>query len=293
MAHRSGFVNIIGNPNVGKSTLMNALVGEKLSIVTAKAQTTRHRIMGIVNGEDWQIVYSDTPGILKPGYRLQQNMMNFVDEALGDADVVLYVTDTVETADKNAEYLDKLGRLECPVIVVINKIDLSNQADVVERMEWWRRKLPQATVIPASAQEKFNLDSILDAVVSNLPECPPWFDKDTFTDRNLRFFASEIIREKILLNYKEEIPYSCEVGIESFKEGAERYDISAVIYVMRESQKGIIIGRGVSALKKVGTQARLEMEDFFQKKVYLNIYVKTDPDWRESKKELRKFGYEN
>ena len=272
MAHRSGFVNIIGNPNVGKSTLMNALVGEKLSIVTAKAQTTRHRIMGIVNGEDWQIVYSDTPGILKPGYRLQQNMMNFVDEALGDADVVLYVTDTVETADKNAEYLDKLGRLECPVIVVINKIDLSNQADVVERMEWWRRKLPQATVIPASAQEKFNLDSILDAVVSNLPECPPWFDKDTFTDRNLRFFASEIIREKILLNYKEEIPYSCEVGIESFKEGAERYDISAVIYVMRESQKGIIIGRGGSALKKVGTQARLEMED---------------------KKELRKFGYEN
>ena len=293
MAHRSGFVNIIGNPNVGKSTLMNALVGEKLSIVTAKAQTTRHRIMGIVNGEDWQIVYSDTPGILKPGYRLQQNMMNFVDEALGDADVVLYVTDTVETADKNAEYLDKLGRLECPVIVVINKIDLSNQADVVERMEWWRRKLPQATVIPASAQEKFNLDSILDAVVSNLPECPPWFDKDTFTDRNLRFFASEIIREKILLNYKEEIPYSCEVGIESFKEGAERYDISAVIYVMRESQKGIIIGRGGSALKKIGTQARLEMEDFFQKKVYLNIYVKTDPDWRESKKELRKFGYEN
>ena len=293
MAHRSGFVNIIGNPNVGKSTLMNALVGEKLSIVTAKAQTTRHRIMGIVNGEDWQIVYSDTPGILKPGYRLQQNMMNFVDEALGDADVVLYVTDTVETADKNAEYLDKLGRLECPVIVVINKIDLSNQADVVERMEWWRRKLPQATVIPASAQEKFNLDSILDAVVSNLPECPPWFDKDTFTDRNLRFFASEIIREKILLNYKEEIPYSCEVGIESFREGAERYDISAVIYVMRESQKGIIIGRGGSALKKVGTQARLEMEDFFQKKVYLNIYVKTDPDWRESKKELRKFGYEN
>ena len=293
MAHRSGFVNIIGNPNVGKSTLMNALVGEKLSIVTAKAQTTRHRIMGIVNGEEWQIVYSDTPGILKPGYRLQQNMMNFVDEALGDADVVLYVTDTVETADKNAEYLDKLGRLECPVIVVINKIDLSNQADVVERMEWWRRKLPQATVIPASAQEKFNLDSILDAVVSNLPECPPWFDKDTFTDRNLRFFASEIIREKILLNYKEEIPYSCEVGIESFKEGAERYDISAVIYVMRESQKGIIIGRGGSALKKVGTQARLEMEDFFQKKVYLNIYVKTDPDWRESKKELRKFGYEN
>ena len=293
MAHRSGFVNIIGNPNVGKSTLMNALVGEKLSIVTAKAQTTRHRIMGIVNGDDWQIVYSDTPGILKPGYRLQQNMMNFVDEALGDADVVLYVTDTVETADKNAEYLDKLGRLECPVVVVINKIDLSNQAEVVRRMEWWRDRLPRAEVIPASAKESFNLDSILDAVVSKLPECPPWYDKDTFTDRNLRFFASEIIREKILLNYKEEIPYSCEVGIESFKEGAERYEISAVIYVMRESQKGIIIGRGGAALKKVGTQARLDMEDFFQKKVYLNIYVKTDPDWRESREELRKFGYEN
>ena len=292
MAHRSGFVNIIGNPNVGKSTLMNALVGEKLSIVTAKAQTTRHRIMGIVNGEDWQIVYSDTPGILRPGYRLQQNMMDSVDEALGDADVILYVTDTVETPDKNAEYLDKLSRVDCPVIVVINKIDVSSQAAVTELMEWWHGKLPAAEVIPASAQERFNLESILDAVVARLPECPPWFDKDTFTDRNLRFFASEIIREKILLNYKEEIPYSCEVGIESFKEGAERYEISAVIYVMRESQKGIIIGRGGSALKKVGTQARLEMEYFFQKKVYLNIYVKTDPDWRESKKELRRFGYE-
>ena len=292
MAHRSGFVNIIGNPNVGKSTLMNALVGEKLSIVTAKAQTTRHRIMGIVNGEDWQIVYSDTPGILRPGYRLQQNMMDSVDEALGDADVILYVTDTVETPDKNAEYLDKLSRVDCPVIVVINKIDVSSQAAVTELMEWWHGKLPAGEVIPASAQERFNLESILDAVVARLPECPPWFDKDTFTDRNLRFFASEIIREKILLNYKEEIPYSCEVGIESFKEGAERYEISAVIYVMRESQKGIIIGRGGSALKKVGTQARLEMEDFFQKKVYLNIYVKTDPDWRESKKELRRFGYE-
>ena len=293
MAHRSGFVNIIGNPNVGKSTLMNALVGEKLSIVTAKAQTTRHRIMGIVNGEDWQIVYSDTPGILKPNYRLQQNMMNFVDEALGDADVILYVTDTVETSDKNAEYIDKLTRIQCPVIVVVNKIDLSNQEAVMERMRWWQDKLPGATVIPASAQEKFNLESILDAIVSKLPECPPWYDKDTFTDKNLRFFASEIIREKILLNYKEEIPYSCEVGIESFKEGAERYEISAVIYVMRESQKGIIIGCGGSALKKVGTQARLDMEDFFQKKVYLNIYVKTDPDWRENRKELRKFGYEN
>lgn len=290
--HRSGFVNIIGNPNVGKSTLMNALVGEKLSIVTAKAQTTRHRIMGIVNGEDWQIVYSDTPGILKPNYRLQQNMMNFVDGAIGDADIILYVTDVVETSDKNSEYVDKLARLDCPVIVVVNKIDLSSQDKVIEIMDYWKSKLPDSTVIPASAKENFNLQSILDTVVGKLPECPPWFDKDAFTDKNLRFFASEIIREKILLNYKEEIPYCCEVGIETFKEGAERYDISAVIYVMRESQKGIVIGKGGTALKKVGTQARIDMEDFFQKKVFLQMYVKVDPDWRESRRELRKFGYE-
>lgn len=292
MAHRSGFVNIIGNPNVGKSTLMNALVGEKLSIVTAKAQTTRHRIMGIVNGEDWQIVYSDTPGILKPGYRLQENMMKFVDGALGDADIILYVTDTVETADKNAEYIEKLGRIDCPVIVVLNKIDISSQDDVLKLMQYWKEQLPKALVIPVSAQERFNLDSVLEAVKERLPECPPWFDKDAFTDKNLRFFASEIIREKILLNYKEEIPYSCEVEIESFKEGEERYDISAVIYVMRDSQKGIIIGKKGAALKRTGTQARIEMEDFFQKKVFLSIYVKTDPDWRENRKELRKFGYE-
>ncbi len=292
MAHRSGFVNIIGNPNVGKSTLMNALVGEKLSIVTAKAQTTRHRIMGIVNGEDWQIVYSDTPGILKPGYRLQENMMKFVDGALGDADIILYVTDTVETADKNAEYIEKLGRIDCPVIIVLNKIDISSQDDVLKLMQYWKEQLPKALVIPVSAQERFNLDSVLEAVKERLPECPPWFDKDAFTDKNLRFFASEIIREKILLNYKEEIPYSCEVEIESFKEGEECYDISAVIYVMRDSQKGIIIGKKGAALKRTGTQARIEMEDFFQKKVFLSIYVKTDPDWRENRKELRKFGYE-
>lgn len=292
MAHRSGFVNIIGNPNVGKSTLMNALVGEKLSIVTAKAQTTRHRIMGIVNGEDWQIVYSDTPGILKPGYRLQENMMKFVDGALGDADIILYVTDTVETADKNAEYIEKLGRIDCPVIIVLNKIDISSQDDVLKLMQYWKEQLPKALVIPVSAQERFNLDSVLEAVKERLPECPPWFDKDAFTDKNLRFFASEIIREKILLNYKEEIPYSCEVEIESFKEGEERYDISAVIYVMRDSQKGIIIGKKGAALKRTGTQARIEMEAFFQKKVFLSIYVKTDPDWRENRKELRKFGYE-
>lgn len=293
MEHKSGFVNIIGNPNVGKSTLMNALVGEKLSIVTAKAQTTRHRIMGIVNGEGWQIVYSDTPGILKPSYRLQRNMMNFVDGALGDADIVLYVTDTVESPDKNEEYISKLQRIECPVIVVLNKIDLSTQEHAMELVRWWQQKLPEAVVIPASAQERFNLESILDAVVERLPVCPPWFDKDAFTDKNLRFFASEIIREKILLNYKEEIPYCCEVGIEAFREGADRYDIDAVIYVMRESQKGILIGKKGAALKRTGTQARMEMEDFFQKKVFLSIFVKVDPDWRENKRELRRFGYED
>ena len=293
MAHHSGFVNIIGNPNVGKSTLMNALVGEKLSIVTAKAQTTRHRIMGIVNGDDWQIVYSDTPGILKPSYRLQQNMMDFVDVAIGDADIILYITDTVEKPDKNIEYIAKLQRIECPVIVVINKIDISDQKKVLELMDYWKQQLPKAEVIPASAQERFNLESILNAVVSRLPECPPWYDKDAFTDKNLRFFASEIIREQILLNYKEEIPYSCEVGIEAFKEGSDRYDIAAVIYVMRDSQKGIVIGKKGAALKKVGTAARIEMEEFFQKKVFLSIYVKVDSDWREDRKELRKFGYED
>ena len=290
--HRAGFVNIIGNPNVGKSTLMNALVGEKLSIVTAKAQTTRHRIMGIVNTDDFQIVYSDTPGILKPNYRLQKNMMNFVDTAIGDADIILYVTDTVEKADKHDEYIAKLQKVDCPVVLVINKIDISDQPKVMELMAWWKEQLPKAEIIPASAQERFNLESIMDAVVSRLPVAPPWFDKDAFTARNLRSFASEIIREQILLNYAQEIPYSCEVVVEAFKEGAERYEISAVIYVMRDSQKGILIGKGGSALKKTGTEARLEMEDFFQKKVFLNLFVKVDPDWRESKRELRKFGYE-
>lgn len=290
--HRAGFVNIIGNPNVGKSTLMNALVGEKLSIVTAKAQTTRHRIMGIVNSDDWQIVYSDTPGILKPNYRLQQNMLDFVDTAIGDADIILYVTDTVEKSDKNEEYILKLQKLECPVIVVINKIDISTQDKVMELMQWWKDKLPKAEIFPASAIEKFNLDNIFDAVVASLPVAPAWYDKDVFTVQNLRFFASEILREKIFLNYSDEIPYSCQVEIEEFKEGAQRYDIKAVIYVMRESQKGIIIGKGGAALKKTGTDARIEMEDFFQKKVFLTTFVKVDPDWRENKKELKRFGYE-
>lgn len=290
--HRAGFVNIIGNPNVGKSTLMNALVGEKLSIVTAKAQTTRHRIMGIVNTDDYQIVYSDTPGMLKPAYRLQRDMMSFVDTAIGDADIILYVTDVVEKPEKNKEYIEKLQKLECPIVVAINKIDLSDQQKVMELISFWQKTLPSALVIPISAKEKFNLDSVLNAVVSKLPVAPPWFDKDQFTDKNMRFFASEILRERILENYKEEIPYSCQVEIEAFKEGEERYDISAVIYVLRDSQKGIIIGKSGAALKKTATEARHEMEDFFQKKVYLIVFVKVDPDWREDKKELRKFGYE-
>ena len=290
--HRAGFVNIIGNPNVGKSTLMNALVGEKLSIVTAKAQTTRHRIMGIVNTDDYQIVYSDTPGMLKPNYRLQEDMMKFVDAAIGDADIILYVTDVVEKADKNGEYIQKLQRVECPVVVAINKIDISDQPKVLQLMSYWQELLPDALVIPVSAKERFNLDSVLNAIVSKLPVSPPWFDKDQFTDRNLRFFASEIIREKILENYSQEIPYSCEVVVESFKEGKDRYEISAVIFVMRDSQKGIIIGKAGSALKKTGTEARIEMEDFFQKKVFLQLFVKVDSDWRENRRELRKFGYE-
>ncbi len=290
--HRAGFVNIIGNPNVGKSTLMNALVGEKLSIVTAKAQTTRHRIMGIVNTDDYQIVYSDTPGMLKPTYRLQEDMMKFVDTAIGDADIILYVTDVVEKSDKNSEYIEKLRKLDCPVVIAVNKIDISDQQKVLALLEYWQKTLPDALVIPVSAKEHFNLESILNAIVSRLPLSPPWFDKDQFTDRSLRFFASEIIREKILENYSQEIPYSCEVGIEAFKEGRDRYEISAVIFVMRDSQKGIIIGKGGSALKKVGTEARLDMEDFFQKKVFLQLFVKVDSDWRESRRELRKFGYE-
>jgi len=278
---------------VGKSTLMNAMVGEKLSIVTAKAQTTRHRIMGIVNGEDYQVVFSDTPGILKPNYRLQQDMVNFVDAAIGDADVILYVTDTVEKPDKNSEYVDKLSKLTCPVIIVINKIDISDQAKVLELMNYWKEKVSAAEIIPASAQEKFGLENIFRTILEKLPVCPPWYDKDAFTDKNLRFFAEEIIREKILLNYKEEIPYCCQAQVETFKEGADRYDISAVIYVMRDSQKGIIIGKKGAALKKMGTEARIEMEDFFQKKVFLQLFVKVAPDWREDKRELRRFGYED
>jgi GTP-binding protein Era len=289
--HKSGFVNIIGNPNVGKSTLMNALVGEKLSIVTAKAQTTRHRIMGIVNGDNCQIVYSDTPGILKPNYKLQESMMDFVDVAIGDADIILYITDVVEKKDKNIAYIEKLNQLECPVIVVLNKIDLSTQEKVVEMMAQWKDLLPKSEIIPVSATEKFNLEKLFDTILALLPVSPPWYDKETFTDKSMRFFASEIIREKILLNYSQEIPYCTEVVIEEFKEGEERYDISAVINVMRNSQKGIIIGSKGAALKKTGTQARLDMEEFFEKKVFLQLFVKVEPDWREDRRKLRNFGY--
>ncbi|MDX9782422.1 MAG: GTPase Era [Bacteroidales bacterium] len=289
--HKSGFVNIIGNPNVGKSTLMNALVGEKLSIVTAKAQTTRHRIMGIVNGEDYQLVFSDTPGILRPSYKLQESMMNFVETAIGDADVILYVTDVVEKSTKNEEYIEKLNKVSSPVILIINKIDLSNQADLEVLNERWQELVPRAEIFPVSAQEKFNITPLLNRILQLIPESPAWYDKDVFTDRNLRFFASEIIREKILLTYDKEIPYSTEVTIESFKETGDLYSIESVIYVMRDSQKGILIGKGGSALKKVGTLARKDMESFFEKKVFLQIFVKVNPDWREDKRKLKQFGY--
>ena len=289
--HKSGFVNIIGNPNVGKSTLMNALVGERLSIVTSKAQTTRHRIMGIVNGDDYQIVYCDTPGILKPKYRLQQSMMDFVDAAIGDADVILYVTDTVEKPDKNDEYVARLSVVTCPVVLVINKIDKSDQETVAQLAAWWRERLPKADIFAASALEKFNVEQIFARIRELLPDSPPWYDKDVFTDRSLRFFASEIIREKILENYDKEIPYCSEVVIEEFKESEERYDIRAVINVMRESQKGIIIGRGGAALKRTATVARIDMEHFFEKKVFLTVYVKVEENWRDDRRMLRRFGY--
>lgn len=289
--NKAGFVNIIGNPNVGKSTLMNALVGEKLSIVTAKAQTTRHRIMGIVNGDDYQIVFSDTPGILKPNYMLQESMMDFVETAIGDADIILYVTDVIEKMDKNIEYIEKLNRVECPVIIAINKIDETSQEKVVELVEKWHTTVPKAEILPISALNKFNVDVLLARLVELLPKQHAWYDRDVFTDKSMRFFASEIIREKILLNYNKEIPYCTEVVIDAFEENEDIYNINAVINVIRESQKGIIIGPKGLALKRVGTQARKDMEKFFEKKVFLKMFVKVNPNWRENKKELKKFGY--
>lgn len=291
MGHKAGFVNILGNPNVGKSTIMNALVGEKLSIITSKAQTTRHRIMGIVNSEDFQIVYSDTPGILKPQYKLQEAMMGFVHTALTDADVILYVTDVVENALANNIYVENIRKSEIPVIAVINKIDLSNQADLEKLTAFWQETFPSSPVIPVSALRNFNLDTIIKAIISKLPEGEPFFPKDQLTDKYERFFAAEIIREKILLNYNKEVPYSVETEIESFTEEKGLLRIRALIHVSRDSQKGIIIGHKGSMLKKVGTEARKDMEDFFGKKVFLEMYVKVTKDWRDKPLMLKKFGY--
>jgi GTPase len=282
----------MGNPNVGKSTLMNALVGEKLSIITSKAQTTRHRIMGIVNGEDFQIVYSDTPGILRPQYKLQETMMNFVNSALADADMILYVTDVGERSANEGDYIDKIKESGIPVIIVLNKIDLTNQEDLEKVVELWHRSFPDSPVIPVSGLKKFNLDSMLNAILAKLPESPPFFPKDQLTDKYERFFASEIIREKILTNYKKEIPYSVEVEIENFKDEKDIIKIRALIHVTRDSQKGIIIGHKGSMLKRVGTEARRDMEDFFRKKVFLELYVKVTKDWRDKPVMLKRFGYQ-
>jgi GTP-binding protein Era len=288
---KSGFVNIIGNPNVGKSTLMNALVGERLSIITQKAQTTRHRIIGIVSDTDWQIVFSDTPGVLKPNYKLQESMMKFVYSAVGDADVIVYVTDVVEKSDKNADFLERLNRMSTPIILLINKIDLTTPEALDALVEKWNRLLPAATVFPVSALLNFNLDNVMKTIVNLLPEGPKYYDNDSLTDRTLRFFASEIIRGKMLLNYDKEIPYSVEIGIDEFREQPDIVHIEATIYVARESQKGIIIGKQGKMLKKTGTQARRELEDFLRNKVYLGLHVKVDEDWRNNTVKLRNFGY--
>lgn len=290
--HKAGFVNIVGNPNVGKSTLMNALVGERISIATFKAQTTRHRIMGICNTDEMQIVFSDTPGVLKPSYKLQESMLNFSTSALADADILLYVTDVVETPDKHNDFVEKVGKLDVPVLLLINKIDLTNQEKLVELVDAWKELLPSAEIIPISAVAKFNVDYVMKRVKELLPESPPYFDKDQWTDRPARFFVNEIIREKILLYYDKEIPYSVEVGVDQFKEDAGKIYIHAVIYVERDSQKGIIIGRQGRALKKVASEARRDLEKFFGKTIFLETLVKVDKDWRNSDKELRNFGYQ-
>ena len=292
MAHKAGFVNIVGNPNVGKSTVMNALVGEKLSIITRKMQTTRHRIKGIVNGDDFQVVYSDTPGILKPGYKLQETMMKFVDTALIDADVILFVTDVVEKPDKNPEYIGRIQKSNMPVIVLINKIDLSNQKEVTRLFDYWSEVFPGAVVFPISALERFNIEPIFDRILELLPESPPFFEKDQLTDRSERFFMEEIIREKILLTYEKEVPYSVEVEVEEFKEKNDIINTRAIIYVSRDSQKGIIIGKEGKMLKKIGSEARLDAEEFFNKKIFLQLYVKVSKDWRNKERALKNFGYD-
>ena len=293
--HRSGFVNIVGNPNVGKSTLMNALVGERLSIITSKAQTTRHRIMGIVNGEDFQMVYSDTPGVLSPNYQLQRQMLEFSRSALVDADVLLYVTDVTDSADRNADFLDKVKKMASAgtrVFLIINKIDLTTQETLESLVSFWHNQLPEAEIFPISAQERFGVDQLFEAIKNALPECPPFFPKDQLTDKSERFFVNEIIREKILLNYDKEIPYSVEVEVESFLEEENIVRISAVIYCERDSQKGILIGKAGSALKRVGSQARKDIEDFLQKQVFLQLFVKVDRDWRSNTGRLKHYGYD-
>ena len=290
--HKSGFINIIGNPNVGKSTLMNALVGEKLSIITSKAQTTRHRIMGIVSSEDFQIVYSDTPGILKPSYKLQESMMKFVTGAVADADVILYVTDTVERGERSAEIIDRIRQSGVPAIVVINKIDLTTPEALEALVDKWQGELPEARIVPASAKENFNIEGLFKTILDLLPEGPAFYPKDTLTDKTLRFFASEIIREKILRFYDKEIPYCCEIEIESYKEEPAIDRIAATIYVARDSQKGILIGHKGEKLKRVGQAAREDMEQFLGKKVFLQLFVKVNDDWRNNERQLRRFGYE-
>ena len=289
--HRSGFVNIVGNPNVGKSTLMNLLVGERVSIITSKAQTTRHRIMGIVNTPELQIVYSDTPGVLRPNYKLQESMLEFSESALGDADVLLYVTDTVETADKNEFFLERVRGVKCPVLLLINKVDLTTQAELEALVERWHRELPEAEIIPLSALNNFNVQPLKKRIESLIPPSPPYFEKDALTDKPARFFVTEIIREKILLYYQKEIPYSVEVVVESFREEEARIHIQALIIVERDSQKGIIIGHKGVALKKVGSMARRDMERFFEKKIFLELFVKVEKDWRNRDNLLRAYGY--
>ena len=289
--HKAGFVNIVGNPNVGKSTLMNSLVGERISIITSKAQTTRHRIMGIVNTEDMQIVYSDTPGVLKPNYKLQESMLNFSQSALVDADVLLYVTDVVEKFDKHQDFLQKVQKMNVPILLIINKIDLTDQNGLEALVAQWKEVLPQAEIIPLSAKENFNVEYLLRRIKELMPDSPPFFDKDALTDKPARFFVTEIVREKILQTYDKEIPYAVEVLVEQFKEMEERIDIMVVIYVERDSQKGIIIGKQGKALKKVGTEARKDIEAFFQKKVFLQLYVTVEKDWRNAERVLKSFGY--
>lgn len=290
--HRAGFVNIVGNPNVGKSTLMNDLVGERISIITSKAQTTRHRIMGIVNTPDYQIVYSDTPGVLKPKYKLQESMLAFSEDALTDADILIYVTDVVEDPEKNADYLARVAKETIPVILVINKVDLVSGNEQLEQIiDAWKKRLPNAEIFPTSATENFNVDNLKSRIVELLPESAPFFGKDALTDKPARFFVTEIIREKLLLNYDKEIPYSTEVIVEKFDEKEGAIHIMAVIYVERDSQKGIIIGKGGEKIKKIGIAARQDIEKFFGKKVYLEMFVKVEKDWRNRENKLRQFGY--